>query len=490
MKMDVTPYRNFLILLSIAGVFLIVAIIVGAAGPQVYEKQTYSAYNCNGGSHIWNPTECKGVLLRDPNQKWMMALPEMHLFNKLWMIEMTPYKWQNLTTDVGVDVAIRPVVTIYGSNSEPGASDKQNKVRENDVHTETLSCSSGHASSCDTFVLVDEQFLTYKYYEIEVSIQSDSNNGNLAVGDVVFTLSRYTKSFGDMELSYRTIYLFINIVVLIAFLWRMRRISFLNGWAFEQKAILVLLATLILYNDPFYGLTFIAKGWFFEFLNSVFETLFVSLILLFWLIIIDKIRLDQLRLEPSVTHIVQLLVVGVYSILTLILFAWARIRASQDPVYSDRDGITGMLILFWFISIMYGAIIIWLIVLIVMTVPVVNQKKYLLNRFVFIGIPTILCIFSVIIGIFTGTLGPFNRDSLGLVYFLTLYNVYTFLLVAGCWPVDESLLGATLGGPGVKERVNIGGEEGRELMTGVVNPPAGGSAKNNRDDLVGLQDQL
>eukprot|EP01088_Endostelium_zonatum_P020901 TRINITY_DN792_c0_g1_i1.p1 TRINITY_DN792_c0_g1~~TRINITY_DN792_c0_g1_i1.p1 ORF type:complete len:486 (+),score=82.39 TRINITY_DN792_c0_g1_i1:201-1658(+) len=481
MKMDVTPYRNFLIMLSIAGIFLLVAIIVGAAGPQVYEKITWSAYQCPGGSRVWSD-KCTGVTLRDPNQKWKMDLPPMHLFNKLWIIEMTPYKWQNITD--GIEANIRPIVSIYGSNSPPGTSDKQQQIRVDDMHTDILECPQGSNSQCLTFTLVDEQFLTFAYYHVEISISS-ADVAHAWVGDVDFTLSRYTKGFGDMELSYRTIYLFFNVAILIAFLWRMKSTPFFNGWAFEQKAILVLLSALILYNDPFYGLTFLSKGWFFEFLNSVFETLFISLILLFWLIIIDKIRLDQLRLEPSVTHIVQLLVVGVYSIMTLILFAWARIRASEDPVYSERDGITGMLVLFWFISILYGAIIIWLIVLIVMTVPIVNQKKYLLNRFVFIGIPTILCIFSVIIGIFTGTLGPFNRDSLGLVYFLTLYNVYTYILVAGCWPVDESLLGVTVGAAG--GRVNAGGEEGRELMaTGVVNP----GVSKNREGLEQLQEQL
>jgi len=327
-----------------------------------------------------------------------------------------------------------------------------------------------------------------------VEIGLPTSSGSEFVGDVEFTLYRYSKPFGDMELSYRMIFLFITIIILIFFIARMRKTNFLD-WSFEQKAVLILLVGLIFYNDPLYGFTFLAKGWFFEFLNSVFETLFISLILLFWLVVIDKIRMDQLRIEPSILHVVQLIVIGVYAIMTLALFAWSRIRASEDPVYSERGEITGLIVLFWLTSAIYGGVIIWLIVLVVMTIPVVNSKKYLMNRFMFVGVPTVICVFSVIVGIFTGTLGPFNRDSLGLVYFLTLYNMYVYLLVVGTWPVDEGnvVAGTVFAGrveedDGEQARVNVPtGEEGSGLLKIKVGTP---KKKGKNTDAVGFQDEL
>jgi len=490
MKMDVTSYKYFAIYISIALIALIVAIIVGAAGPQVYESQTWSAYDCPNGEHIWNPNTCNGVDLRDSTQKWEMILPSMHIYNKVWILDCKPWKWQNTTGEVTTTIKVS--VTLYGSDDYNTGPAKVpvgtwHEIRLDDIHTEDLTCEDDDLD-CETFLLIDEQYMNYEFYYVEISLPR--SEGNSYVGDVEFKLSRYTKEFGDMELSYRTIFLALTIIALILYIARLRKTRFFD-WSFEQKSVLFLLIALIFYNDPLYGFTFLAKGWFFEFLNSIYETLFISLLLLFWLVVIDKIRMDQLRLEPSILHIVQLIVIGIYAILTLSLFAWARIRASEDPVYSERGGITGLLVLFWLISAIYGGIIIWLIVLVVMTIPVVNSKKYLMNRFVFIGVPTVICIASVIVGIFTGTLGPFNRNSLGFVYFLTLYNVYVFLLVAGTWPVDdvEPLPGNAVGGEsgnGQELRdVKVTGDEGAGLLA--INPPR---KVKGSDDAGNFQDQL
>jgi hypothetical protein len=57
-------------------------------------------------------------------------------------------------------------------------------------------------------------------------------------------------------------------------------------------------------TDILFPFEFWLRGWFFEFTNSVFEVLFIAGLMLFWLIVIDKIgkvpctwRTNQTSLE-------------------------------------------------------------------------------------------------------------------------------------------------------------------------------------------------
>lgn len=60
--------------------------------------------------------------------------------------------------------------------------------------------------------------------------------------------------------------------------------------------LLLLLFPLKTHADIFFPFEFLLRGWFFEFVNSVFEVIFIAGLIFFWLVIIDKIR--KVRLLP------------------------------------------------------------------------------------------------------------------------------------------------------------------------------------------------
>eukprot|EP01090_Pellita_catalonica_P009080 TRINITY_DN20148_c0_g1_i1.p1 TRINITY_DN20148_c0_g1~~TRINITY_DN20148_c0_g1_i1.p1 ORF type:complete len:211 (+),score=19.48 TRINITY_DN20148_c0_g1_i1:1-633(+) len=160
--------------------------------------------------------------------------------------------------------------------------------------------------------------------------------------------------------------------------------------------------------------------------------------MLFWLVVIEKMRKDQLTFVPELMHIPMIILVAIYAILTLVLFTWSRLRAAEDPVYGDRDDLIGLIVMFYFTAAVYGILIIWLMIILALTIPLIRTKPYLKNRFLFLGIPVVVSIFSVAIGIFAGTFGPFMRNSLSFVYFLNMYNVYAWILTYATWPVHDS----------------------------------------------------
>jgi len=180
---------------------------------------------------------------------------------------------------------------------------------------------------------------------------------------------------------------------------------------------------------------FVVSGWVFPFLNAIFEVCDFCILLWFWLFLVDKIRKDELRVELSLYHLPKLIAVTIFGILALVLFAWISIRDEQDPVYGTS--INGISVLFFIVSVVWTAIIVWVGILMAMAFMVVMHKPYLLNRLLFIGIPTTVVIISLLIGIFTGTFGPLGRTTLGFMYFNTLLTLYVLYLTWGYWPITE-----------------------------------------------------
>jgi len=279
--------------------------------------------------------------------------------------------------------------------------------------------------------LIYEEFIKYSIYKVIVSFPDGNNQW---VGDVKFTLSYGHASFSSMDMTLRIIFMVAGLALVAYFLWTMHKIT-VSEWAWEQRSVALLLAGLICFNNPFYPLTYAVRGWFFPFLNSLLEVAFFSITLLFWLLMVDKLRKDELRVNFTLYHLPKLIVVGIFGVLSLVLFAWLSIRDETDPIYGTS--VTGVTVLFYIVAVLWTAMMVWVAVLVAMTIPVVSKKSYLMTRFVFFGVPTAVAIISILAGVMAGSFGPLRRNSLSFVYFLFMFNVYVFTLTWGYWPVRE-----------------------------------------------------
>ena len=113
-----------------------------------------------------------------------------------------------------------------------------------------------------------------------------------------------------------------------------------------------------------------------------------------------------------------------------------------DPVFGDTQSIWGLVILFFLDAAMYGAIVVWVMFLMVLSISVVRHEQHLLSRFLMAAVPGLLVISSLIIALFFGVFGPVARTAPSFVYFYTLYNLYVVVLLIGYWPVESSFRAA------------------------------------------------
>lgn len=431
-QIDKMNWRGHSLLVGAALAYLLTMIIIGAAGPKVYKEYRHYAYNCPGDSHAWNPTTCTGIQMRN-GTTWTRDFGQFNLMNKAWILEVTPFKFQSFEDEeFNKDLTMR--VTILGTNDAMEEESKWRVIKRHDAHTNYMICKDAHRDVCNSFILIDMEFLEYRFYRIEV--QALPSSALPYLGDVQFSLFTFTMGFSELELAFRMIYLAVAVLVII-FLIRMRT-PFIS-WSLEHKSLFFLILGLGLYNDIFYPFQFWLRGWFFDFLSSVFEALFVAMLLLFWLQHIDRIRLVEDEIRWLVWSIPKILLTAIYAILAIAFYTWVRIRGAEDPVYGERDkDELGPVVLFYLVSAAYGLNVIWLATIVVITVPAAIRNRSLLSRFLYFACPAFICIFASVISIFAGAIGPFNRGSLSFVVLYGLYNSYVWVLFILFWPEEDS----------------------------------------------------
>jgi hypothetical protein len=430
MRVDVAPRSHFIVLGTFSIGVIVLAIIIGATGPKEFDSTVQYAYDCPGDSHVWDPASCGGFQLDNNNTWWWSLIPTVTALNRFWTLQFMVYTLQTGQ----VQRELRVEVIVHGGDD--GNQDAWERLYISNT-TQQVICSGPGA--CNSLVIVDEHNIKYSYYSVALRFL---NGGELPgdtapfVGDVKFSIWTGHAGYSTLELALRVVFLFITCILLVVFLWFMRAQP-MDEWAWEQKALVILLLGLLGLNNPFYGLQFAVHGWFFHFLNALLTMTYLSIFLLFGLLVLDKVRLEDVRMALGKKDIPKFLIVGIFALLGIILFAWVDIRDDVEPIVGHSNLVSGVAVLFYIVATVYSGVLIWMAILVVMTIPVATSKPYLMIRFLFISIPTSFCILSILVGIFNGTFGPLNESTLSMVFYLTLYNAYIWILLVGYWPVQE-----------------------------------------------------
>jgi hypothetical protein len=257
------------------------------------------------------------------------------------------------------------------------------------------------------------------------------------LGDVQFQFLKLSVGYSRLALGLRITLLLYSVGLLVFYTVFIRQLNLSEDQlTWEQKMMIALAIGLILYNNPLFAVEYLTSGWFIVFLSALSELLFTCVLFLFWFFILDKLRLesDSEELELRYADIPKLLGVLLYGMLAIIFYAYTSIRERLTPLFSVPDHITPIQVVFYLIAVLYVCLVLWIASLIVLTAPLAfNRQK---SRFLFFAVPTLFLIVSVVIGIFTGTVGPFGRNTIGMVYYSVLYNVYVTVLLWGFGPTE------------------------------------------------------
>lgn len=417
MNIDTAPFWHFIVAAIVTVVILIVAIIVGATGPDAKESFEKFTYECKDKSHVWNSSECTGKQLGTRGVTYSVYTRALVSTNRFWGLKMVPYN-KNVAGGAKHGKNKKMTIEIYANVSY--RNDLRGAWRrevENSFRRVTVECPVSvkarepgpEAGECQGFTLAYDRGVDHKYHQVTfemiVAEQSD-----LALGDVGAHIYTGTTAYSNMQMGVNIFYLIVSLGVFLVYAWMLRDLIF-RGWSFEQAATLLLTLAVILYNNPFFALEYLLPGMFFIFFDALVKSAFLALVLLYWLFSFDKIRVgeESFRVLDKI-HIFKVAAVVACLVLGVITFTWAGIRDKIDPIFGSPFSSPGVITFYAFTAMTLVLIIAWVIIVAVMSIPVATASKQIFTRYCFNIISSAIVALSIIIGIFCGDFGT-NNDN-------------------------------------------------------------------------------
>lgn len=160
---------------------------------------------------------------------------------------------------------------------------------------------------CDDATVITVPEIRYHSYLFTVAMQAHEGcSGSTGdcyswMADVQFYAVTVDPAYSKLVFSFRLLLVLAASAMIIIYLRRMKGLlqwqqnGMLTGATYEQRWILLVLGTLILFNDPLYIVRLAVNGWFVEFIYTMFDVCSDVSLLFFWLIMMDKIKRVRLR---------------------------------------------------------------------------------------------------------------------------------------------------------------------------------------------------
>ncbi|XP_049913636.1 transmembrane protein 181 isoform X3 [Epinephelus moara] len=229
-----------------------------------------------------------------------------------------------------------------------------NKVQQK---PRTLHC----GAKCDEIIVLHLGHLNYTQYQVMVSFKGLENITYEI--KVKFVWKTYNPTFSQVEIWFRFVFVVLTFMVTCMFAHSLRKFS-MRDWGIEQKWMSILLPLLLLYNDPFFPLSFLVNSWFPGMLDAFFQALFLCALLLFWLCVYHGIRVQGER-KCLTFYLPKLIIVGLLWLSAVTLGIWQTVNELQDPTYLykvDIENFQGMKIFFLIVVALYILYLIFLVV--------------------------------------------------------------------------------------------------------------------------------
>ncbi|KAM9339455.1 transmembrane protein 181 isoform 3-T3 [Symphorus nematophorus] len=223
----------------------------------------------------------------------------------------------------------------------------------------TLHC--GAVSKCDEIIVLHLAYLNYTQYQVKVSFEGLENITYEI--KVKFVWKTYNPTFSQVEIWFRFVFVVLTFMVTCMFAHSLRKFS-MRDWGIEQKWMSILLPLLLLYNDPFFPLSFLVNSWFPGTLDAFFQALFLCALLLFWLCVYHGIRVQGER-KCLTFYLPKLIIVGLLWLSAVTLGIWQTVNELQDPTYLykvDIQNFQGMKVFFLIVVTLYILYLIFLVV--------------------------------------------------------------------------------------------------------------------------------
>uniref|UniRef100_A0A8C2B359 Transmembrane protein 181 n=1 Tax=Cyprinus carpio TaxID=7962 RepID=A0A8C2B359_CYPCA len=287
-----------------------VSTLIGVSGPKIISENYYNGLSLSINGSKSGPFDLRSPPLSTYNQQlWLTCIIQLDH-------SIADLSWEELGMNVELQGVMQDASVMRISNNI------HNKNR-------SLRCAA-HQQACEEIIVLHLGYLNYTQYKISVSFRNLQDDLKDKIKNVTFVFKMYNATFSQVEIWFRFVFVVMTFIVTCVFAHSLRKFS-MRDWGIEQKWMSILLPLLLLYNDPFFPLSFLVNSWFPGTLDAFFQALFLCALLLFWLCVYHGIRVQGDR-RFLTFYLPKLLIVGLLWLSAVTLGIWQTVNELQDHV--------------------------------------------------------------------------------------------------------------------------------------------------------------
>uniref|UniRef100_A0A673HNZ5 Transmembrane protein 181 n=1 Tax=Sinocyclocheilus rhinocerous TaxID=307959 RepID=A0A673HNZ5_9TELE len=342
MRLYTLSKRHFVLVFVVFFFCFGVSTLIGVSGPKIISENYYNGLSVSTNASKSGPFDLHSPPLSNYNQQlWLTCIIQLYS-------SIADLSWEELGMNVELQGVMQDASVMRISNNV------HNKNR-------SLRCAA-HQQACDEIIVLHLGYLNYTQYKINVSFRNLQDGLKDKIKNVTFVFKMYSATFSQVEIWFRFVFVVMTFIVTCVFAHSLRKFS-MRDWGIEQKWMSVLLPLLLLYNDPFFPLSFLVNSWFPGTLDAFFQALFLCALLLFWLCVYHGIRVQGDR-RFLTFYLPKLLIVGLLWLSAVTLGIWQTVNELQDPTYQynvDIQNFQGMKVFFLLLVAVYVLYLVFLV---------------------------------------------------------------------------------------------------------------------------------
>merc|ERR1711871_800604 len=298
------------------------------------------------------------------------------------------------------------------------------------VHNRTIWCAKGYYY-CDEIAVVFQQPVVPGKYKIEAEFVPEKNDRTLQyIDSFQFKVTYPSRAFMTFQYWWTYVFVFISFLTLICFLCAMCTTKW-RLWTYNQQWLMALTIGLVLNNNPLYYWSTLSRvGWIIIFVGIIFQVMFISLLLLFWLCSLGLLLHDEDEYGWAMPFLCpKVCAVFPIFICALVSFAWVSLRNKLNPLNAATDDFADDSTFPTFVGIVITCTVLYSLYLLLLVARAFSALWQMRNRDKGFFVITFPVLIYNLVAICMGMTGFSFKDTGAYLAFYALQNIYILVLV-------------------------------------------------------------
>ncbi|KAL3672947.1 hypothetical protein V7S43_002249 [Phytophthora oleae] len=322
------------------------------------------------------------------------------------------------------DVTMTPHVKGLYLNESSGNITSANVITNVVQKTVLVECEEGEAY-CEPAYFLRFGDIDFNDYQVDVlfnSTESLALNGS----NVQFRKTWGTESFTKWLIGVKFFFLFESAFIAAWYIFSVNKLSS-REQNVEQGFVMALALSLILFNDPFYFTEAKYGSNAARILSVGFQVTFFQMLLLFWLVAIDNLRLQGK--ENGVSNVKffgpKLFFVAFFWWIMVIYYCYIKYNRNNDVTWDPLAENSTFASLKTLCGLLSAVFIVWYCILIAMSFREIRTRRI---RYRYLVALSLLMVIASFAGLASGEFSPTPSSGGAWTSLQTIFNIYVYTL--------------------------------------------------------------